>query len=134
MLILLLLTTISNTSIHSYQNYNINNFIYLLFYMFRYIIYGLLITLISSLIYVNTSDKVTICFQLFFLSMFLQNNIINIYSKNNITLLIWSYFSSTTFSTFNLEILSSILVLLFLELVYFFLFYISGKSKKVEIL
>ena len=64
----------------------------------------------------------------------ITNNIINIYSKNNITLLIWSYFSGTTFSTFNLEILSSILVLLLLEFIYFFLFYISEKIKKVEIL
>ena len=134
MFILLLLTTISNTSIHNYQNYNVSNFVYLLFYMFRYIIYGLLIMLISSLIYVNTNDKITLCFQLLFLSMFLQNNIINIYGKNNITLLIWSYFSGTTFSTFNLEILSSILVLLLLEFIYFFLFYISEKIKKVEIL
>lgn len=128
------MTTISNTSILNYQNYNVSNFVYLLFYMFRYIIYGLLIMLISSLIYVNTNDKITLCFQLLFLSMFLQNNIINIYSKNNITLLIWSYFSGTTFSTFNLEILSSILVLLLLEFIYFFLFYISEKIKKVEIL
>jgi hypothetical protein len=129
---LILLTTINNISIYDYQNYSISNLVYAIYYMFRYVIYGLVITTIFTLIYIATNDKISIIIEVLFLSMFLKSNMISLYAKDGISLFIWTYFSATTFNTFSLDVLSSIIVLLILEIFCFILFKIIN-NKKVEI-
>lgn len=132
MLIVFLLTTIHNTSVDNYLNYNINTCVYLMFYMFRYIIYGLLVMMIFTLVYVNTNKKISIGLKFLFLLMFMQCPVY--YSRSNISLLIWFYFNATTFSTFSMDVLGSILVLLILEVIFLLLLKLSKKSKRMEIL
>ena len=101
----LLLTTFNDLSIHAYQNYEISNLVFLLFYILRYAIYGTLITIISTLIFINTNSKITIVINgLFLLLLFyfwwnysLSNKCFSIYMV---------IFHNTLYSTFSLEVFS----------------------------
>lgn len=133
MMTILLLTSFNNISIYNYENYSISNAFYCIFYMFRYIIYGLLITISFTLININTNDRILIFIQLVFLAMFFNGNIMNMVEKREISLYIWTYLSTTTFITFGLEVVGSILILLILEVIFLLMYYISCKNKRMEI-
>ena len=128
----LLLTTFNNLSTHTYQNYEISNLFFLLFYSLRYVIYGLLITMISTLIFINTNSKITIVVNsLFLLLLFYFGGIIAYQTK--ISLSIWSYFTITIYSTFNLEVFSSVCVMLLLEIIIGILYIVTIKNRKLAI-
>ena len=101
----LFLTTFNNLEIYNYSNYynsyEINNLIYCCFYCIRYLIFGLLIINISSLIYLNLNQKITMIINgIFLILMFYFGNIISM--LDNYTINIWSYFTLTMFSSFTL--------------------------------
>lgn len=128
----LFLTTLSNFKIETYQFYGISNFTYLLFYYFRYIIYGLLLTIISSLIYINTNTKITLLFNgTFLLLMHYLGNIVSL--RTSFSLSIWSYFTMTAYETFSMEVSSSVLMALILEIIVLGASHLSSKNKRLEI-
>ena len=128
----LLLTTFNDLSIHAYQNYEISNLVFLLFYILRYAIYGTLITIISTLIFINTNSKITIVINgLFLLLLFYFGGIIAY--QTNVSLSIWSYFTITLYSTFSLEVFSSVCTLLLLEIIIGILYILTIKNRKLAI-
>lgn len=130
---ILLLTTFNNLGLSQYQNYSITNFTYLLFYFIRYTIYGLLITIISTLIFINTNPMITLIVNGIFLLLLLYfGNIVAM--QNKFSLLIWSYYSITIYPSFMLEISSSVFMLLILEVITMFLYNFSIGNKKVQVL
>ena len=129
----LLLTTFKDLSISFYQNYTINNFIYSCFYLMRYIVFGLLLTIIFSLIYVNTNDKFVLILQSFFLLLFLYFDNFQLEARTAFSLSIWSYFRNVIYESFSLEVLSSIFMMIILEVIIMFLYKLSLKNQKVMI-
>lgn len=132
-LMILLLTTFNNLELYPYLSYNISNFTYMLFYCIRYIIYGILLTIISTLIFVNTNSRVTLVINgIYLLLLFYLGNIISL--QTNFSLSIWSYFTITIYSSFSLELASSVFMALILEIIIGILYMISIKNRKIEIL
>lgn len=132
MLACYLLTTFNNVDIHSYNTYAISNITYCLFYLFRYFVIGLLIMLISTMIQINSNGKYVIIFEIIFL--FLQyyfNGYITL--QNKVTLNVWKYFSSVNYSTFSLEVTSSIFMILVLEIIFLLIYYFTNKFKRMVI-
>jgi len=133
MLIPLILTTFNDLSSHLYQNYTINNIIYLLFYCIRYMVYGILLTMISTLIFANTNSKVVLVVNgTFLLLMFYFGQAVSF--QSNFSLSIWSYFKMTIYSTFSLELASSVFMALILEIIVIGLYILSIKNRKLSIL
>lgn len=132
-LMCLFLTTFKDLSIHNYYNYSISNFVYCIFYLIRYILYGIVITIIFSLIYINTNLRITLIFSgLFLICMLCFGKVV--VGRNNVSFLIWSFFSITVYSSFNLEIISFLIMLLLLEVIAYFLYIFSINNRKMEIL
>lgn len=129
----LLLTTFNDLSISIYQNYTINNLVYSCFYLIRYIIFGMLLTIISSLVYVNTSDKVTLILQSLFLILILYFDSFELEARTTFSLSIWSYFRNVIYETFSLEVASSVFMAIILEIIVLILYRLSLKNKKVVI-
>ena len=132
----LFLTTFNNVEIYNYQNYfvnyGINNLTFCCFYCIRYILFGLLITIISSLIYINAGQKTAIVINIIFLIlMFYLGGTMTLY--DSFSLLIWSYFTSTMYTTFSLELSSSVFMVLILEIIILSLYHISKNNKRIEI-
>lgn len=133
LLMILLLTTSNDLSIIPYQNYSINIALYLLFYCIRYIIFGMLITIISTLIFVNMGSKFTLLVDGIFLALlFYLGNIISL--KTNFSISIWSYFTITLYSSFSMELSCSLFMALILEIIVILLYWVSIHNKRVEIL
>lgn len=132
-LMCLFLINMTNFDIENYASYGTSNLIYVIFYLFRYIIFGILLTIIFSLIYINTNTKITLMFGGgFLLLMFYFGNIIQI--RDSFSLSIWSYYTKTLYSTFGLEISSSVFMILLLEIIIAVLYFFSNKNKRFSIL
>ena len=136
MLMCLLLTTVTNIQTHIYQStfgsYEINNLTYCIFYFIRYILLGLLVTIISTLIYVNFSQMITIVANAIFL-VFMYHFGSSMSLQNTFSLLLGAYFAPTMYSTFSLEVSSSVFMLLLLEIVVMVIYKLSLKNKRIEI-
>ena len=129
----LLITTLSSFKIETFQFYGISNLTYLLFYVIRYAIYGLLITIISSLIYINTNTKVTLIINsLFLLLMYYFGGMVSF--RTGFSILIWSYFTTTVYSSFSIDVASSVFMLLILEIIVLMVSHLSYKNRRLEIL
>ena len=106
----------------------IPDIVYVLFYLFRYVIYMISLSLIIILInykYNFTSSLfVTICFSI---SLFL--GITSLEVTNSFQLAPWSYFQVTRYGSFSLEITYSILYLLFFEVLIFYLYNVKKNTK-----
>lgn len=128
----LFLAKLGNFKISMDPFYNVSNLTYLLFYIFRYIVYGLLLTLISSLIYINSNTKITLLTNgIFLLLMFYLGN--NEVQRTSPSLLIWSYFTGTTYTTFSMEVASSILIAIILEIITLIASSMSFRNKRLEV-
>ena len=127
-----LLTTFNNVDIHSYNTYAISNITYCVFYLFRYFVIGLLIMLISTMIQINSNEKIVIIFDIIFLFFqYYFNGYITLQDK--VTLNVWKYFSPVNYSTFSLEVTSSILMILVLEIIFLLIYYFTNKFKRMVI-
>lgn len=119
-------------TIHNYQNYDISNLLYLVFYLGRYVIISLIICLISTLLYVNFKLKAVFLLDISFITSFLL-----IMTKDQIVSSIfifpWEYFTNIRFDNFSLEISSSILYILVLEIIMYVLYNFSLKNKNLVI-
>ena len=109
--------------------YNLTNLEYLLFYFSRMIIYLILLSIIIFYINVSFGNLITFIFTgLISLSLFFSNNKI-IDSIIKIPFLVTSYFKINNFSSFKLEIIASIIMLIILILIICFLKYICIKKR-----
>lgn len=128
----LLLTKVGDLKVYSYHTYEVNNVFYLLFYIARYIIYALLITVISTLIFINTNSKITLVTNtIFLLLMFYLGNAVRV--QETFSFSIWSYFYFTLYVSFTTELASSFLMLLILEVITYVFYLFTLKNKRIEI-
>lgn len=112
-----------------YQNYNITNNLYLIFYLGRYIILGLLFCVIESLIYINFKTKIVWIFNLLFIMGFLLSSSSDmIYNK--FLIFPWSYFNNIKYSSFSMEVLYSCIYILILVIISFLLYKFIFKKKE----
>lgn len=125
-------TTFSNVDIHSYNTYTISNVIYCVFYLFRYFVIGLLIMLISTMIHISSNEKYVIVFEMIFL-FFLYYFNVYITIQDKVILNVWKYFSPVNYSTFSLEVTSSIFMILILEIIFLLIYYLINKLKRMVI-
>lgn len=130
--ILLSMFKLSNIQITPFQNYDISNLIYLLFYLFRYTIYGLLIMMMTTIIYINFKEKITLITSSIFLLGFLEVKFAATIG-NSLILKPWTYFSSVMYSSFFSEVKFSLLYLLLLIFIVVILYVITLKNKRWEI-
>lgn len=127
-----ILLTGSSINVIKYDTYNINNLLYTCFYLFRYFLLGLLISIIMALIYTAVNEKISIIIQTFFLAFFfLYDSIINMKASSYkmSSLFIWSYFTKTDYPSFKTEVMVSCFLIMFL-LVIIICFYMALSKKK----
>ena len=123
---------LNNIKIVPFIHYNINNLIYLLFYLFRYFIYALLIMIITTIIYINFKEKITLGISTLFLVGFLDEKF-DASLVDTIILKPWSYFSTVWYKNFQIEIKYSIIYFLLLIFLVIILYFVTLKNKKWEI-
>lgn len=103
-----------------YMDYGVHNLVYLFFYLFRYIIILLLISVVNTICYQKFREKILFINCLFWSGFILIRNS-NILASWY-TIIPYQYFSITRYSTFITEIASSLFFLLILQLLIFCLF------------
>lgn len=136
LIMILLLTKAGNLEIYPYQNfyniYEVNNLVYCLFYFVRYIILGLLIMIISTLIYLNTNGRTVLLFNGFFLLLqFYFNDIVLV--NPNFTINLFLYFSASSFNSFMIEVSSSLLMIIVLEIIIMLFKFITRENRWVDV-
>lgn len=112
-----------------YQNYNISNNLYLIFYLGRYIILGLLFCVIESLIYINFKTKIVCIFNSLFIMGFLLSSSSDIIN-NKFLIFPWSYFNNIKYSSFSTEVLYSCIYILILLIISLLLYKFILKKKE----
>lgn len=135
-LMCLLLTTFKNTQIYPYEtyfgSYGISNLTFCIFYCIRYILFGLLITMVSTFVYLNFTPKITIVFEgIFLVLMYYFSAIVSL--RYTFSLLVWTYYTQTIYDTFSLEVASSVFMLLLLEVIVIVIYKLSLKNRRIEI-
>lgn len=121
-----------NIEIHNYLNYSINNFIYLIYYLIRYILLSLFVSVISALIYLNYKTIITMLFNFIFLIGFIAFAT-NLNPKENININIWKFFSAETFGNFTLDITSTLALIIVMQIIIIFIYNFTIKNKKLVI-
>lgn len=119
-------------SIHKYINYDMNNFVYLIYYMIRYIILLMGISVISGLVYMNFKTTITFLFDALFMLGFMIGNV-KTYPKNSYDFIFWNHFSPESFSTFSLDVVSVVGVILLTQIIIMASYYFTQKNKKMVI-
>lgn len=112
-----------------YQNYNISNNLYLIFYLGRYIILGLLFCVIESLIYISFKTKIVWIFNLLFIMGFLLSSSSDIIN-NKFLIFPCSYFNNIKYSSFPIEVLYSCIYILILVIISLLLYKFILKKKE----
>ncbi len=118
--------------IYFYSDYGISNLSYIIFYLVRYIVIGILISAISTMIYINFKSKITLVLD----SIFLVGFMITPYyasAKNNFTLIPWNYFNGTVYDSFIKEVSFTILFLFSLEFAIYIAYHLTLKLKRINI-
>ena len=123
---------LNNIKIVPFIHYKINNLTYLLFYLFRYFIYSLLIMVITTIIYINFKEKITLGISSLFLFGFL-NDKFNAKLVDTLILKPWPYFSTVWYKSFKAEIKLSVIYFLILLIITIILYFITLKNKRWEI-
>lgn len=119
-----------NIQIYSYSYYGISNLSYIIFYLARYVVISILISSISTILYVNFKNKITLALDSLFLVGFM---ITHASVKENFTLIPWSYFNGTIYDSFMKEVSFTILFLFSLELIIYIAYHLTLKLKKINI-
>lgn len=133
LLMCLFLTTFHNIEISPYKTYSITNLSYCLFHFLRYFLYGMLLIVISSLLYVNTNTKIVIGYAALILAFIFVNNV-SISFVNIAPYFATSYFSQVNFPSFSIEVIWSLGILIALEVIVLLLYRITIKNKRIEVL
>lgn len=112
-----------------YQNYNISNNLYLIFYLGRYIILGLLFCVIESLIYINFKTKIVCIFDSLFIMGFLLSSSSDMIF-NKFLIFPWNYFNNIKYNSFSMEVLYSCIYILILLIISLLLYKFILKKKE----
>ena len=114
-------------SIYNIDGYNINVIIYTIFYIIRYYIFASIISLIFSCFYTATERKSIYIIVLLFITGFLIGNS-SFEVINKFQLLPWKYYETIKYTSFNLELIYSILYFIILQILLFLSYkYVSQK-------
>lgn len=117
---------------HVYGQYSVSNFIYCLFYMLHFFLFGECFIFITTFIYILWKDIVTVLWNILFLICILFFAKMTI--QTSLVLNSWMFFTTTFFESFSLEVFSSVMLLIILVIMSFLLYKITVHSKRVEIL
>lgn len=112
-----------------YQNYNISNNLYLIFYLGRYIILSLIFCIIESLIYINFKTKIVCIFNSLFIMGFLLSSSSDMIF-NKFLIFPWNYFNNIKYNSFSMEVLYSCIYILILLIISFLLYKFIFKKKE----
>lgn len=104
-----------------YNGY-VNNIIYTVFYLIRYMIIATLISMISTISYVKLGEKLTIIMDIIFIAFFWIVPETSLTIVNSFSLLPWKYFESIRYGSFSLEINYSVLFIFILEVITYLLY------------
>lgn len=120
---------VNNFAVKQYQYYGISNIIYILFYLIKYFIILILLSIIVGLIHHRFSYKGSVPLILIVLSGFylveMQSGVVSFQP------LLWNYFMLLNYGSFTMEICYSALYILILDLVCYLLYkYITMGRKK----
>lgn len=118
-----LLLKSNSFAIHDYQNYNIPNVWYMLFYFFRYLMIIFLFSSILVMVYQIRKILVIVvssCFLVGFL-LYPVTGII----KSWYYIVPWNYFTVSFYSSFVTEVASSFLFLILLQMIYLLLHFLK---------
>lgn len=116
-------------AIYSYQHYDISNAVYSVFYLFRYLLFAVLLSLIIIFLKLRIKENGFLSIMILFLIGFLMfpNSGATV---SSFQLLIWRYFSLTVYESFGVELMNSLLFLILLELCISFSYYGLTKPRK----
>lgn len=117
---------------HFYGQYSVSNFIYCLFYLLRFFLFGGCLISITTFIYILWKDIVTVLWNILFLVCILF--FAKATFQTSLILNPWMFFTSTVFESFFLEVFSSVVFLIIITIISFLLYKIAVHSKRVEIL
>lgn len=128
-----LLIVKSDFTFYNYATYEINNFIYILYYLFRYFVILLSTSVFVGLIYLNFETIITFITGLLILSEFMIG-VTRIYPKDYYDLFLWNLLSAEYFSNIKKDFISSVLVIIILQILNIIVYKLSRVNKKMEIL
>ena len=112
-------------------SYEISNFVYLLFYLCKFLLFGAMIIVLMTLCFINFRKVILLILEAVFLIIFVAQITPMFYSHISVNL--WSIFIGGFYSSFSLDIASALLLLLILEIVIFVLYRFTIRNQKVEI-
>lgn len=105
----------------SVYNGYVNNIVYTFFYLVRYSIIAISISILSILSYVKIGEKKTIIINIIFVAFFWFFSGYNEAIVNSFSFLPWDYFKSIKYGSFSLEINYSLWFILMLEIIIYLL-------------
>lgn len=115
-------------NIYNINGYNTNIVIHTIFYTMRYYIFSIIISLIFSCFYTTTNKKSPYIMALIFTIGFLIGNG-SFEVVNKFQLLPWKYYETIKYTSFNLEIIYSILYFLILQILLFLSYKYASQKK-----
>lgn len=122
----------NNFRISNYHNYNVSNLFYLIFYLTRYTLCSILVSIVVSLIYLNFKTIVAIIVNFIFLVGFMVFTVSAV-PKESVDFNIWKLFTRETFGNISLEITSTLIILFVLQLMILIFLQYTANNKKVVI-
>lgn len=116
--------------IASYNGY-INNMIYTIFYMIRYIVLALLVSILNVFLYHKVKEEKAIIFDFLFVFAFWLYPSGIIGTTHTFQLPIWSYFENINYGSFMLEVSYSLLYILLLEIFIIFIYHLINIKERI---
>lgn len=107
-------------SSNTYLNYKIDYNIYAVFYLIRHFIIMILISIINVIIYQKFTKKLIILNIIFIVGMLIYPTTET--TKSIINIIPWNYFTTSNYSSFINEVISTLLFCIILELISFVIF------------
>lgn len=110
--------------LHNYSNYTVNNGIYTIWFLFRYILFLSILMEIITIIYYNNKYKLALSIIVVSLCGFIVHSITIFNWKTNgiFGIIPWNFFLGLSYDTFLNEFFYSSLLLVFFEIIIIFLY------------
>jgi len=118
--------------IKKYYNYGVSNLIYVIFYILKYISFAVLLNIISTLVFVNFKNRLTLALDGIFVLGFMITGADGTI-RNKFSLNLWEYFGGINFYSFMNEICYSILYIFLLEIIIYIIYNYTIKNRRLMI-
>ncbi len=116
--------------IKSYNGY-INNMVYTIFYLLRYIVLTLLVSIFNVFLYHKLKEEKVIVIDFIFVFAFWLYPLGIMETTNTFQLPIWRYFENIDYGNFMLEVSYSLLYILLLEVLVIFVYHLINRREKI---